>query len=259
MIIASQHAWTARGTCSPPTSGEGVLGLSNAADKRREARKSLNLVLARVRGLDKGALCRVRNLSARGFMIETPDRWTAGQRISLAFPGIELSGATVWTREAFAGIEIDAPFCPDKVTSNYALSWDRLSWEHEYIELIGDALAATVASSVPVNSVLCHKVRQKFSQALRAHLKHEDWVIYPALLKEPDFRVVDIAAQLQADYGDLERMHTEYTGKWVTTTIESNWLQFCLDTRNLLAVARLRSSREETELYAPLRLGRGHG
>lgn len=185
-------------------------------------------------------------------MIETATVLSRGDAVRIRFPELELPGSVMWTRERFAGIQTSQRWCPDAVIHSYALSWDRLLWEHSYVELLGAELATVVARCEPGDGVECHSVRQRFSQALRAHLKHEDWAVYPALRRSSDPDVARTAFLLDESFGDLEEYHGVYTRRWISHAVQDAWPEFRSETQRLLQRVCNRSSREDIELYLPL-------
>ncbi|WP_239018267.1 PilZ domain-containing protein [Sphingomonas flavalba] len=98
---------------SPPESPDAVPD-SGEGEQRGDMRDSLYL-LARVRGLPTGGeiLARVRNLSAKGMMIEFDRAVAVDQRLVVEVRGIGAVGARVaWARDERVGLELDRAIDP---------------------------------------------------------------------------------------------------------------------------------------------------
>lgn len=229
---------------------------SRGAEQRTSVRKSLNLVLFRLTAGTRVTLCRVRNISSQGLMVESAFSFRCDENVGIAFPKHSLSGTVAWTRERFAGVKTIRTFSPEELIEGYASAADRTAWEHEFVTQLGDVLASLVIRARSPNDVECHLARLRFSQALRAHLKYEDWFVYPALMKDADGTTASIVARLQAEGRDLDERHNAYTRRWVSTTIQDDWEGFRRETGELLQALRHRTTDKEALLNRPLTLRR---
>lgn len=243
---------------SPPSPTRAPIAVGREArdpgfsEHRRWPRKTLVLVLARLTAGANSAVCRVRNLSATGLGIETSIKLKRGDRLTVAFPDQRFDALICWSQGIFAGLETYEEFCPEELVSRYSTSPDRPKWEHEYLTLLCAELVGSVARLRPIPGMDHHRIRQRFSQALRAHLKYEDWAIYPALLRHADPSISAAAASLKTEMGGLEQSLSDYTRYWITNPVEENWAEYCRDTNALADALMRRLRQEDRQLYAHL-------
>lgn len=227
-----------------------------APDKRRAPRRSFVLYIARVQQDDARQLCRVQNLSGTGMMAEFTHASTVGARFGIDLPD---SGATcgtvIWTKGLYAGLSFTSPIDTAGFASRQIASPADLMLQHEYLGALGHALAALIAQPQAADALASYAMRQRFAQALRVHLKQEDWAVYPELLRSPDPAVVELARRFQEEMGGLHLTLDAYSRRWGSATIADDWPGFCRDTEALLRALRRRARLEDTELYPLLLAG----
>lgn len=227
-----------------------------APDKRLAPRRSFVLYIARVEQEDSRDLCRVQNLSGTGMMAEFTRPGTVGARLRIVLPDSgATSGKVVWTKGLYAGLSFASPIDTAGFASRQVASPADLMLQHEYLGVLGSALAALIAGPRAADDLDSYALRQRFSQALRAHLKQEDWAVYPELVRDPDPAVVEIAKRFQGEMGGLHLSLDAYSQRWSSTAIASDWSGFRRDTETLLRALRRRAEREDSELY-PLLLAK---
>lgn len=227
---------------------------TDATEQRRASRKTLIFVLARIKSGSTDELCRVRNISESGFGIEASTALRQGDPITISFPDRQFAGHIRWSRHPFSGLHTRREICPETLIEEYSTSADRLDWEHRYLSMLGLELQRSVSHSEPGSSIDSNRLRQKFSYALRAHLKYEDWAIYPKLLRHPSSIVSASAARLKMDLGKLEEHHSDYTRRWITKAPQDHWPDYCRETSMLVDAVKQRIHQEDTHLYGPLAL-----
>lgn len=226
------------------------------AEKRLAPRRSFVLYIARVEQDDSRHLCRVQNLSGTGMMAEFAQASTVGARLRIDLPDSgPASGKVVWTKGLYAGLSFASPIDTAGFASRQIASPADLMLQHEYLGMLGSALATLIARPQVANDLASYALRQRFSQALRAHLKQEDWAVYPELVRSPDPAVVEIAKRFQAEMGGLNLALDAYSRRWGSETIAADWSGFCRDTDTLLRALHRRAQLEDTVLY-PLLLDR---
>ena len=92
------------------------------------------------------------------------------------------------------------------------------------------------------------ELRRELMGTLIAHLKLEDWALYPRLIESPDRQVSDTGAAFKHEMGGLAPAFISYCDKWNATAIEANWPGYCSDTRDILDALNNRLTRENREL-----------
>jgi hypothetical protein len=83
---------------------------------------------------------------------------------------------------------------------------------------------------------------------LLAHLKLEDWALYPRLMGSGDSKISDAGRAFQQEMGGLAPAFVAYCDKWSASGIEAQWAAYCDDTRAILDALENRLMRENREL-----------
>jgi hypothetical protein len=89
----------------------------------------------------------------------------------------------------------------------------------------------------------------KLASGLIGHLKREDWILYPKLLRSSDGRVAVTARAFSAEMGGLATEFGGYTERWRASAIENVWAGYRIATAEVLQLLKLRMVREERDLY----------
>ncbi len=92
------------------------------------------------------------------------------------------------------------------------------------------------------------EVRQNLMSTLIAHLKLEDWALYPRLIDSGDEEISNAGRSFQEEMGGLAPAFLAYCDKWNANSIASDWAAYCCDTRAILDALINRLSRENREL-----------
>jgi iron-sulfur cluster repair protein YtfE (RIC family) len=125
----------------------------------------------------------------------------------------------------------------------------QLRQEHADLIRIVKGLDALVAGDAPPSSVSLFEVRRKLSSTLIAHLKAEDWVLYPPLLSSADQQVATTARQFVDEMGGLAQAFSVYIERWDALSIESDWPRYQRETKGIIEALTNRIVRENQELY----------
>ena len=92
-------------------------------------------------------------------------------------------------------------------------------------------------------------LRRQLASTLIAHLKAEDWALYPRLMESGDDAVAATAKAFSDEMGGLAAAFGVYSQRWDAMSIASNWAGFCLETKDIIAALTERITRENRELY----------
>lgn len=121
--------------------------------------------------------------------------------------------------------------------------------EHaELVKIVGD-LQALVDRETPPPSVELFNVRRKLSSVLIAHLKAEDWVLYPPLLSCDDPQIAATAKQFVDEMGGLAQAYSVFNERWDALSIESDWAGYRKAAGGIIEALSNRIVRENRELY----------
>lgn len=125
----------------------------------------------------------------------------------------------------------------------------KLRQEHaELVEIVG-RLAEAVATPKSPPLVELFNLRRELSSTLIAHLKAEDWALYPRLMASGDPVIAATAKSFSDEMGGLAAAYTLYAQRWDAMSIDSNWHGFCLETRDIIDALTTRIVRENRDLY----------
>ena len=125
----------------------------------------------------------------------------------------------------------------------------RLREEHAQLVAIVRRLSEAIAADSPPRSPDFHALRRELQSTLIAHLKAEDWMLYPRLLDSPDRDVAGTARVFSEEMGGLAATFMDYAEKWGPITIEQDWAGYCRDTALIARALTQRITRENQELY----------
>ena len=128
-------------------------------------------------------------------------------------------------------------------------SLSELRAEHaELVKIVGE-LEALVDCDAPPAAVELFDVRRRLSSLLIAHLKAEDWVLYPPLLASRHAEVAGVARRFVDEMGGLAAAFTKFVDHWDALSISADWSRYQEDARAIIAALTNRITRENRELY----------
>lgn len=125
----------------------------------------------------------------------------------------------------------------------------KLREEHAEIVKIVRRLADFVELPSSPPQVELFALRRELSSALIAHLKAEDWVLYPRLINSGDDEIATIASDFSNEMGGLAAAYLAYSDKWNTVAIAADWAGYCTETGVIIDALTNRIQRENRELY----------
>lgn len=92
------------------------------------------------------------------------------------------------------------------------------------------------------------EIRRELVSTLLAHLKLEDWALYPRLIESGDAEASAAGEAFKDEMGGLAPAFLAYSSKWNAATITADWDGYCSDTRGILDALTNRLTRENREL-----------
>ena len=120
--------------------------------------------------------------------------------------------------------------------------------EHATLVKILGRLSDAITRETPPPSVELYGLRRELTSTLLAHLKLEDWVLYPSLVKHADGEVAALGKRFNEEMGGLSAAFTAYSEKWGATAIDSDWSGYRADTAVIIEALTNRIIRENREL-----------
>jgi hemerythrin HHE cation binding domain-containing protein len=125
----------------------------------------------------------------------------------------------------------------------------QLRQEHAELVMIVRELQSMIDRDVPPPSVDLFGVRRKLSTVLIAHLKAEDWVLYPPLLSCDDSEIAATAKQFVDEMGGLAQAYSVFNERWDALSIESDWAGYRKAASGIIEALTNRIIRENRDLY----------
>ena len=92
------------------------------------------------------------------------------------------------------------------------------------------------------------ELRRELVSTLLAHLKLEDWALYPRLIESGQPELAAAGEMFRDEMGGLAPAFLEYSNKWNAGTIAEDWTAYCTETRAILDALMNRLTRENREL-----------
>ena len=128
----------------------------------------------------------------------------------------------------------------------------KLRQEHaQLVEIVG-RLSKIIAQSHPPSAGDLFKIRHELTSTLIAHLKAEDWVLYPRLVASPDPQLSKRAREFWEEMGGLAEAYAAHTDKWTAHSIAAHWSGYCEEMHGIIAALTRRIQRENHDLYPML-------
>ena len=128
-------------------------------------------------------------------------------------------------------------------------SLEQLRQEHaDLVRIVGE-LKGMINCDVPPASVELFNVRRNLSGVLIAHLKAEDWVLYPPLLTSDDREIAATAKQFVDEMGGLAQAYSVFNERWDALSIESDWEGYRQAADRIIEALTNRIVRENRDLY----------
>ena len=125
----------------------------------------------------------------------------------------------------------------------------KLKEEHAQLAGIVRRLGKLIEADTPPVQLDLFNLRRELTSVLIAHLKAEDWVLYPRLMECGDIRVAVTAKAFSDEMGGLSAAFIAYNNKWSADSIDRDWPGYRTETRGIIEALTHRIARENRELY----------
>jgi Hemerythrin HHE cation binding domain len=124
----------------------------------------------------------------------------------------------------------------------------KLREEHASLARLFTRLTAVIDRPVAPPQLELFELRRELVSTLVAHLKLEDWALYPRLIESGDDEAAAAGRHFKEEMGGLAPAFLAYSNKWNAATITADWAGYCADTRGILDALTNRLTRENREL-----------
>ena len=125
----------------------------------------------------------------------------------------------------------------------------KLREEHAKLIDIVQRLEHVIALPSPPSQIGLFNLRRELNSTLIAHLKAEDWVLYPRLLDSKDTRIAAVAKAFIDEMGGLAESFAAYNVKWPAAAIHADWAGYCAHSRVIIDALTNRITHENRDLY----------
>jgi hypothetical protein len=124
----------------------------------------------------------------------------------------------------------------------------KLREDHAMLARMFRDLGEMIAKPSPPPQLELFDLRRRLVSTLLAHLKLEDWALYPQLIESGDPKLSDAGRRFKEEMGGLAPAFLAYCDQWNASTIPADWPGYCAATRAILAALNERLMRENREL-----------
>jgi iron-sulfur cluster repair protein YtfE (RIC family) len=125
----------------------------------------------------------------------------------------------------------------------------KLRGEHSEIQKIVRKLRYLISHPSPPPQLHLFALRHELSATLIAHLKTEDWLLYPQLMASADAHIAATARAFSEEMGGLAAAYRSHCQSWNAEAITADWAGYCRDSRELIDALNNRITRENRDLY----------
>jgi hypothetical protein len=128
--------------------------------------------------------------------------------------------------------------------SDYA----KLRQDHADLVRMVRTLEEVIGEPSPPPQLELFELRRQITSTLIAHLKTEDWVLYPRLMASGDATVADAGRAFNEEMTGIASAYSDYASRWGATAIDADWAGYCAETRAIIDALMTRITRENREL-----------
>ena len=125
----------------------------------------------------------------------------------------------------------------------------KLREDHAELVRLVRRLGDAIGQPSPPPQVELYTLRRELASTLIAHLKAEDWALYPRLMESGDPQIAATARAFSDEMGGLAAAFGVYAQRWDAMSIQNNWSGFCHESDGIIDALVSRITRENRELY----------
>jgi hypothetical protein len=124
----------------------------------------------------------------------------------------------------------------------------KLREDHAKLAKMFRRLGEIVGKPAAPDRIELFDLRRDLVSTLLAHLKLEDWALYPRRIGSGNAEAARAGAMFKDEMGGLAPVFIAYSEKWHAGAITADWPGYCEETRAILDALMNRLTRENREL-----------
>ena len=124
----------------------------------------------------------------------------------------------------------------------------RLRDDHVKLARLFTRLRKVIQSPTAPPQIELFEIRRELLSTLLAHLKLEDWALYPRLIGSEERDIASAGQAFKDEMGGLAPAFLAYSNTWNANTISADWTGYCAATAGILDALTNRLARENREL-----------
>lgn len=128
----------------------------------------------------------------------------------------------------------------------------KLRQDHAKLADLFKQLGEIIDRTSPAAQLELFNVRRELVSTLLAHLKLEDWALYPRLMQSDQPEIARAGETFKDEMGGLAPAFLAYSEKWNADSISADWPGYCAATGGILdALTNRPRSRNNRSLLSP--------
>jgi hypothetical protein len=124
----------------------------------------------------------------------------------------------------------------------------KLREDHAALARLFHQLRSVIDGTAAPSQLVLFDLRRDLLSTLLAHLKLEDWALYPRLIESGDEAISETGRRFQEEMGGIAPAFVAYCDRWSANAIAADWTGYCSDTGAILDALENRVLRENREL-----------
>jgi hemerythrin superfamily protein len=120
--------------------------------------------------------------------------------------------------------------------------------DHAILAKLLRQLRHIIETNQQPSQLVLFELRRELVSTLLAHLKLEDWALYPRLVESSDEVVSEVARRFQEEMDGLAPAFVAYCDRWSASAIDRDWAGYCSETCAILDALEHRLVSENREL-----------
>jgi Hemerythrin HHE cation binding domain len=125
----------------------------------------------------------------------------------------------------------------------------RLVEDHRRIRAAGDALAAAVSATKPIDNARLAELRWSFARELLQHMSADEKLVHGPMAAHPDPSVRACEAAFREHGEAFAADFQAHVGRWPTDQVSARWMTYSRSVQDLIKRLHERLDMEEKDFY----------